>query len=141
MSYTGIPSESESDSLGWNFFAANPDRVWHQTRLLEEPVWRKRVSAIAQICGLAHRISTEVAVGNVLIEWNNQRYFTRCESICYRVYRSCPPAEYFVLRVCQDSVKGYTLASGSHYDSPTKIFESPEEFMAAALAVTSAVIN
>lgn len=130
--YVGFASHFDSDWHGWNFSVAKNGYFWHQAHLVGESRWRKRVSTIAQVCGICERINNETRHRGMTCRWNQERYFRRCDSIAFSFFPDNRAPFVFEVRICEeDNSEGYTLTCETEGGQFAQTFKKVDEFIDA----------
>ncbi len=134
---------------GWEFSAercGSCGYLWNDYRLLEEPDWHRRVTAVAQLCGICTRLEVAgVRLPSADVGWADNRNSRQCNSIRYRFYGHVEAPSFglgayfqstvvFSLQICDNYTLKLDCSTMKGGVTNTITFATSDEFVATVTA-------
>lgn len=100
---------------GWIYSVVRCGHLWHNGSRLEELEWRRRMTTVAQLCGICTKLNVAgVHLPPADVGWTNNSYFRQCNSIRYRFY-GLVEIHGFGLNACLESTFLFSLQISDSY--------------------------
>lgn len=130
---------------GWSYNVVRCGHLWNNGYRLDEPEWRRRMTIVAQLCGVCAILSVAGIHLPLSVGWTNNSYFRQCNSIHYRFYEHIEvpgfglgvyfqSAVVFSLQICDSYTLKLDCSTTKSGVTNTITFATSDEFVATVTA-------